>query len=196
MDALSLSRLRIGLFSQVVLQHETFDGATQTYQTTQDDIKNLFLLLADIQGQMDETSSFPMSAKAIFEYLTDQLSLYRPRAELIPMADVDGLLLHLQSYRLKTDELFVNIVTDTLAYDNGTVDLKTRINGLDTRLTADEAQIHVLAQSLAGSDILASESSLSSWLTTHARDMILDTAFRSSKFHEIKVTAAEWASDW
>ena len=67
MDALSLSGLRLGLFSQVVLQHETFDGATQTYQTTQDDIMNLFLLVSDILSQMDETSNFPMSAKAIFE---------------------------------------------------------------------------------------------------------------------------------
>ena len=76
------------------------------------------------------------------------------------------------------------------------MDLKTRIDGLDTRLTHDESELHVLAQSLAGSDVLASESSLSSWLTTHARDMILDTAFKSSKFHKIKVTAAEWVSDW
>ena len=46
----------------------------------------------------------------------------------------------------ENNELFVSIVTETLAYDNGTVDLKTRINGLDTRLTADEAELHCKAR--------------------------------------------------
>ena len=178
-----MSGLRLGLFNQVILQHENFDGATQTYQTTQDDILDLFVLVKNVLAQMDQNSDFPMSAKAIYEYLTTQLALYRLKSVDIEMSEVAGLIQHLTSYRLKTDEVFVNLVTDTLAYDNGTVDLKTKMDGTNSK-------IHALAAGLAGSDILQSEQSLSSWITTHARDQVLDSLFKASKFHQIRTHAA------
>ena len=98
---LSLSGLRVGLFSQVILQQEIFDPSTQSFNTTQADIMTIFLQLVDILSQMDENSSFPLSAKAVFDWVTGQLSLYRPRAELIPMADIENLIQHLLSYRLE-----------------------------------------------------------------------------------------------
>ena len=97
MEPLTLSGLRVGLFSQVILQHEVFDGATQTFNTTQEDIITLFLKVADILSQMDETSPFPLSAKAVYDWVTSQLLLYRPRSEDILISEVAGLISHLQS---------------------------------------------------------------------------------------------------
>ena len=42
-DALSLTGLRVGIFSQIYLILQQFDENSQTYDTRQEDIYNIFL---------------------------------------------------------------------------------------------------------------------------------------------------------
>jgi hypothetical protein len=73
--------------------------------------------------------------------------------------------------------------------------LATRITGLDTRLTADESELHTLAQAFAG-NALQTESSLTAWLAIHVKDYVLDTALKQSKFQQIFEASNEWSSNW
>ena len=44
-DALSLTGLRLGIFSQILLILQEFDEASQTYDTRQEDIYNIFPII-------------------------------------------------------------------------------------------------------------------------------------------------------
>ena len=56
-DALSLTGLRLGMFSQILLILQEFDEASQTYDTRQEDIYNIFLESSRLEAQVTETRS-------------------------------------------------------------------------------------------------------------------------------------------
>ena len=55
-DALSLTGLRVGIFSQILLVLSEFDETSQTYDTRQEDIVNIFLRAAQLEAQVTESS--------------------------------------------------------------------------------------------------------------------------------------------
>ena len=57
-DALSLTGLRLGIFSQILLILQEFDEASQTYDTRQEDIYNIFLESSRLEAQVTETVSY------------------------------------------------------------------------------------------------------------------------------------------
>ena len=196
-DALSLTGLRLGIFSQILLVLQTFDESSQTYDTRQEDIYNIFLEASRLEAQVTESSANPVTSAAVFAHVAALLSQYRRIDVDIPMAEVSGLLAHLQStYRPLSNVQFPNIVAaTTISYDGGT-DLKTKIDGLDTRLTKDEGKLHSMAVALAGTEFMQSETVTQSWLQTHVRDYVLDSVLKSSKLHQVFETANEWTISW
>ena len=96
-DALSLTGLRLGIFSQILLILQEFDEASQTYDTRQEDIYNIFLESSRLETQMTETSGNPVTSAAVFAHVAALLLQYRRIDVDIPMAEVSGLLAHLQS---------------------------------------------------------------------------------------------------
>ena len=196
-DALSLTGLRLGIFSQILLILQEFDEASQTYDTRQEDIYNIFLEASRLEAQVTETSGNPVTSAAVFAHVAALLLQYRRIDVDIPMAEISGLLAHLQStYRPLTNVTFPNVVSQTsISYDGGT-DLKTRIDGLDMRLTEDEGELHSMAVALAGTDFMQSETATQSWLQTHVRDYVLDSVLKNSKLHQVFETANEWTISW
>ena len=96
-DALSLTGLRLGIFSQILLILQEFDEASQTYDTRQEDIYNIFLESSRLEAQVAETSTNPVTSAAVFAHVAALLLQYRRIDVDIPMAEVSGLLAHLQS---------------------------------------------------------------------------------------------------
>ena len=158
-DALSITGERLVVASKILLLLQTFDETSQTYATSQSDIFSIFLLISAVKSIVDSTSTDPVSSASIYTFITSMILDFRRNDVLIPMVDIENLLTFLNNYRLVSDEVFVNLQTDTLTFDNGT-DLKTTITGLDTRLTADEAELHAMAQAMDGTDFMQSESSM------------------------------------
>ena len=182
-DALSLTGLRLGVFSQILLILEKFDEASQTYDTSQEDIYSIFLEASRLEAQVTESSANPVTSSAIFAHVAALLLQYR-RSDLdIPMSEVSGLLTHLQStYRPLSNVIFPSLeATTTISYDGGT-DLKGKLDGLDSRVSS-------LAVALAGTDIVQTEDHTTNWLQTHVRDYVLDSVLKSSKLHQIFETA-------
>ena len=195
-DALSLTGLRLGIFSQIYLILQEFDESSQTYDTKQEDIYNIFLEASRLEAQVTESSHNPVTSSAVFAHIAALLLQYRRNDEDIPMADISGLLQHLQTYRPLTNVTFPNLVSQgSISYDGGT-DLTTTINALDGRLTQDEGELHDLAIALAGTDFMSSTSAKENWLQTHVRDYVLDSVLKSSKLHQVYETANEWTISW
>ena len=170
--ALSLTGEREILATAIYIIKQTLvDGV---HETTLQNIYDIFLessnLLSTAEGFA--TSPHPASASAIAAFLTSELVPYRRIDTPIQMSEVENLFSFLNNYRLLTNQTFSNLVCDTLNYHESgqATNLATRIQGLDSRLTLDETELHALAAGLAGSDIMSSESSLTDWVQTHARD--------------------------
>ena len=68
-DALSLTGLRLGIFSQIMLILHESDAASQTYDTRQEDIYNIFLEAGRLEAQVTETSGNPVTSAAILRTL-------------------------------------------------------------------------------------------------------------------------------
>lgn len=196
-DALSLTGLRLGIFSQIYLILQHFDENSQNYDTRQEDIYNIFLEASRLENVVSETSTNPVTSAAIFAHVAALLLLYRRNDEEIPMVDISGLLEHLQStYRPLTNVQFSSLVSQsTISYDNGT-DLKTTITNLNTRLTEDENELHSMAVALAGTDFMQTAAAKENWLQTHVRDYVLDSVLKSSKLHQVYETSNEWTISW
>ena len=196
-DALSLSGERTVIANRILLLLQTLNESTQEYDTTLEDIYSLFILASSLLQSLDSSSTAPISSTAVATWVSLQLAAYRRTDGDIEMPEVNGLLTYLNNYRLLTNNVFTSIQTQTLQYDeSGPTDLKTRIQGLDARLTADEGEMHDIAQAIAGMNFTQDESTLSTFVATHMRDYLTDTAFKQSKFHEIFVTSNEWSATW
>ena len=196
-DALSLTGEKRVIATSIHLLKQTLNDTGQ-YDTTLENIYNLFLQVENLLQNFDASSEHPATAAAIATYLSIQLANYRRTDVLIEMDEINNLFNYLNNYRLITNQAFTAIQTNSLQYsENGiSTDMSTRIQGLDSRVTIDEQELHVLAAGMAGSDIMQSEQSLTQWIGTHARDQLLDSAFKASKFHEIFVSANEHSSTW
>ena len=146
---------------------------------------------------MTESSANPVTSAAVYAHVAALLLQYRRSDVDVPMAEVSGLLSHLQStYRPLSNVIFPHLeATTTISYDGGT-DLKTVIDGLDTRLTHDEGELHAMAVAMAGTDFMQTEEQKTSWLQTHVRDYVLDSFLKNSKLHQIFETANEWSISW
>ena len=94
-DALSLTGLRLGVFSQILLVLQHFDENSQSWDTRQDDIYNIFLEASRLEGQVTEASVNPVTSSAVFAHVAALLLQYRRNEDDIPMADISGLLAHL-----------------------------------------------------------------------------------------------------
>ena len=129
--ALSLTGLRVGIFSQILLVLTEFDETSQTYSTRQEDIVNILLRAAQLEAQVTESSGNPVTSHAVFAHVASLLLQYRRNGVDIPMAEVSGLLKHLQeTYRPLTNVNFPSLVANTtISYDGGT-DLKSKIQAL------------------------------------------------------------------
>ena len=197
-ESLSLTGEKSIIASSIHLLRQAINDETGTLETFLEDIDSIFIQTKNLLATFDENSSHPVSASAIATWLGLVLLDFRRNDVLIQMSEVDNLLTFLNNYRLLTNQNFTTIETESLQYSEGGTnhDLATRIAGLDGRLSADENELHVLAAGLAGSDIMSSEQSLTSWLSTHARDLLIDSAFKASKFHEVFVSANEHACIW
>jgi hypothetical protein len=198
MEALTLSGERRGVFSTLFLVRDDFNEQTQTYDTRLENIFETFLHTADLLQTFDATSENPVSAEAIANHLVQELLNYRRLDQLIPMADIDNLLVYLQNYRLLSNSTFVNLTTQTFQYheNNQAVDLATRIQALDARLTADEQHMSQLSVALAGENVMESEQSYQDLIVTHVRDKLIDSVWRSGTFHKNFVAGNEWSSTW
>ncbi len=194
-DSLSLSGERNVFASSIYLLLQTLSPSTGEYDTSLTNIYDIFLKVSDLLTTLDENSSHPVSSQAIASWVTTQLMNYRRTDVLLSMSEVEFLIPYFNNYRLLVNQTFTAIQTDTLSYDSGT-DLKSRIEGIDSRLTNDESQLHSMASVLAGTDFMQSESSLQTWLATHVKDWVLDTALKQSKFHQIYESANLWSSNW
>ena len=87
-DALSLTGLRVGVFSQILLVLTEFDESSQTYDTRQEDIVNIFLRAAQLEAQVTESSGNPVTSAAVFAHVAALLLQYRRNGVDIPMAEV------------------------------------------------------------------------------------------------------------
>ena len=221
MNDITLSGERRGVFSQLLLRRETYDLTTATYQGSLDDVYSIFVELSSIISSVDSSDNVVSSA-AIMAYVLSIASQYRPLTSLIPLQDVEGLVTVLNTFRLKTiqipqsevvnlgsslaakrdltDEAFNNLLANTLSYDNGT-DLKTRIEGIDSRIGTDESALTSLSEGLIGSNILTNETSWNTWLAQHVMSWGSDTALRQGMLHKVVAhccdhTRAHFAPNW
>ena len=91
------SASRLGVFSQILLILQTFDETTQTYDTRQEDIYNIFLEKNKLETAITQNSQNPATSAAIFSHISTLLEQYRRNGVDIPMAEISGLLDHLQT---------------------------------------------------------------------------------------------------
>ena len=61
-DALSLSGERLGIFSKILLILQSFNDSTQTYETSQEDIYNIFLQQASLESTVTQGSLNPVTS--------------------------------------------------------------------------------------------------------------------------------------
>ena len=87
-DALSLTGLRLGVFSQILLILERFDEASQTYDTRQEDIYQIFLEASRLEAQVTESSANPVTSAAVYAHVAALLLQYRRSDVDVPMAEV------------------------------------------------------------------------------------------------------------
>ena len=161
----SLTGERVGLFSRLLLRIDTFDEATQDYNSEIKDIFQIFLQSIDILSTVLESDK-PVTSSGIAAYVLSKLLEYRRLDVAVPLADLEGFFTYLSNYRLKSElilqnevqnlpaalnlkrdianEAFVSILTDTLVYDNGT-DLKTTISAIGDRISNGENSLSQLS---------------------------------------------------
>jgi len=169
---LSLTGEKIGIFSQIWLKIDIIDDSTGLFQSDMKNIFDVFLQKLAVLNSIEESDD-PASPSAIIEYITGLLSLYRRNDIQIPIADIEGLIAFLSNYALNADLL-----------------------AIDSRLTHDEQELHAMATAMSGLDFMQNETTMNTWLSTHVKDWVLDTALRQSKFHQIYETGNLWAISW
>ena len=198
MDALSLSGEKRGLFSELFLILQTWSDETQSYETSLQNVYDLFIKQSDLKQVLEASSLYPASGLAISNYLSSQLLLYRPRSELIPMDQIESLLTYLSQFRTIANQVFGDLVCQTLSYaENGAQqDIAQRLASMDSRALSDENEMHSIAEVMGGFNFMHDESSLNTFVATHVRDYLVDTGFKQSKFHQIFVSANEHACVW
>ena len=180
--ALSLTGLRVGIFSQILLVLTEFDESSQTYNTRQEDIVNIFLRAAQLEAQVTESSGNPVTSAAVFAHVASLLLQYRRNDVDIPMAEVSGLLHHLQTtYRPLTNVTFPHVVSNTsISYDGGT-DLKSKIQALQHDISQNSDAIHRLAFTLAGENMVQTETSWTDYLAKPMSTLLQSSVFQAGK---------------
>ena len=114
--ALSLTGEREILATAIYIIKQTLvDG---TFETTLQNIYDIFLETANLLSTFDSTSPHPASATAIAAFLTSELVPYRRIDTPIQMSEVENLFSFLNNYRLLTNQTFSNLVCDTLNSTN------------------------------------------------------------------------------
>ena len=122
------------MFSELFLILQSWSEETQTYETSLADAFDIWIKQSDLKQALESSSPHPVSGLAVATYLAQQLLLYRPRSELIPMSEVDGLLAYIAQFRTLANQVFGSLVCQTLSYEeNGAQqDLATRLAAIDT----------------------------------------------------------------
>ena len=115
-QALSLSGEKRGVFSELFLILQTWSDETQSYETSLENVYDLFIKKSNLKQVLDASSPHPVSGLAVATYLSSQLLLYRPRSELIPMDQIDNLLTYLAQFRTIANQVFGDIICQTLSY--------------------------------------------------------------------------------
>lgn len=197
-EALSLSGERAIIASSIQLLLQTWNDSQQAYDTTLEDIYQLFILSSSLLQTLDASSASPVSAVAVATYLVAQLAAYRRTDVLLEMPEVNGLLAYIAQYRTLSNEVFGSLVCQSLQYgENGVfVDLAGRLAAIDSRNLSDENEMHSIAEVVGGFNFMQDEASLNTFVATHVRDYLVDTGFKQSKFHQIFVSANEHACVW
>ena len=122
-------------------------NASGIYDTSLENIFDLFLQVSDLLHTFDADSDFPASASAIASFVIQELNNYRRNDVLVELSEINQFFEYLTNYRLMSNETFNNLSTQTLSYqeNNQTIDLATRIQLLDQRLTSDEQNMAQLS---------------------------------------------------
>ena len=116
MDALSLSGEKRGLFSELFLILQTWSDETQSYETSLQNVYDLFIKQSDLKQVLEASDPNPVSGLGIATYLSSHPLLYRPRSELIPMDQIESLLTYLSQFRTIANQVFGDLVCQTLSY--------------------------------------------------------------------------------
>ena len=90
-DALSLSGERTVVANRIYLLLQTLNESTQAYDSTLEDIYELFILTSSLLQTLDASSQAAVSAQAVAAWVTQQLASYRLTATLIEIPEVNGL---------------------------------------------------------------------------------------------------------
>ena len=96
-DSLSLSGERNVFASAIFLILQTLSPTTGQYDTTLENIYDIFLQAANLLQTLDENSQHPVSASAVATWVAQQLLSYRRIDVLIQMSEVDNLLTYLNN---------------------------------------------------------------------------------------------------
>ena len=150
-DASSLTGQKRVIATSIHLLKQTLNDTGQ-YDTTLENIYNLFLQVENLLQNFDASSEHPATAAAIATYLSIQLANYRRTDVLIEMDEINNLFNYLNNYRLITNQAFTAIQTNSLQYSENGInhDLATRILALEDRIQADEINMGTHPLSLAG----------------------------------------------
>ena len=92
-DSLSLSGERNVFATAIFLILQTLSPTTGQYDTSLENVYDIFLQAANLLQILDKNSQHPVSASAVATWVTQQLQNYRRIDVLIQMSEVDGLLI-------------------------------------------------------------------------------------------------------
>ena len=129
-DTLSLSGERNVFATAIFLLLQTQNPTSGEWNTSLENIYDIFLERTNLETTLTESSSNPVTAAAIATWVNEQLLAYRRLDTLIPMDQVANLFTYLTNYRLTTNQIFTDIVTNTLAPCLHSLILNTNIQKL------------------------------------------------------------------
>ena len=197
-DALSLTGEREVLATAIYLIKQTIDTDTGVFATTLRNIYTLFLQADDLLQEFEATSQSPASAAAIATYVANELQGYRLKNVDIPMDQVENLFKHLQNYRLKSNQTFTALICDTLSFllNGSRTDLASEVTDLGNQITVLETKLRGFQIAQTGSEVAETETTLQTYIATHARDKLTDLVWNAGKNHQNFITGNEWGITW
>ena len=75
-------------------------------------------------------------------------------------------------------------------------DLASEVTTLGNQITVLEAKLKGFQIAQTGSEVAETETTLQSYIATHARDKMTDLLWNAGKNHQNMITGNEWAATW
>ena len=130
-DSLNISGERNVFATAIYLLLQTQSPTTGEWDTSLQNIYDIFLQQANLLQALDPDSAHPVSAFAVAAWVQNELLSYRRTDVLIELSEINNFFQYLSNYRTLVNQSFTAITTNSLQYQEGgaATDLETRIGG-------------------------------------------------------------------